>query len=335
MSEWTDVPEKRDQSASNVPSAKPAVQQKGVSTARGADPSTNTPPSDDYDEIPVEELVRLTRELTQRITNADRQRLAEELQSSGHQRTIQTKGPLTLQQFFTGEIDLDSELAHRFANAPLLSSMSVNPRKVTSLTRRVSAILTSQDGGAMITFDVELQTGRLEVTFTLGSMLSFRFDLGFIEKSDRQRWIDLMRRNSGIAFLWTKERWENDYMIWVVREYFARLYAFSPKRFEAAVRMTPDMIEKVINWFEAYWLHNQGEEETRVRKPNKRLLEKAKQQAAAASTKDTAPLDKDKAPPAPSDVEETASTPEEAKIDEEPLPSEEDSTESDASKFEW
>ena len=34
------------------------------------------PPGDSGDDIPVEELIRLTREFTRRITNQDRQRLA-------------------------------------------------------------------------------------------------------------------------------------------------------------------------------------------------------------------------------------------------------------------
>lgn len=291
----------------------------------------------EYEEIPVEELVRLTRELTQRITDADRQRLAEELQSTGHQRSIQTKGPLTLQQFFTGEIDLDTELAYRFANAPLMSSMSVNPRKINAMTRRASTIFTAQDGSTMLTFDVELYTGRLEATFTANSMLSFRFDLGFIEKAARQRWIDLMRRKSGIAFLWTKDRWENDYLIFVVREYFTRVYAFSPKRFEAAVRMTPDTVEKMVNWFEAHWLRNETEEETRSSQRKKPAALNALQQKSTAET----PVQKQPAAPAntsksaksaeaPHPASEENPTPDQPKA-ETPV----DDDESDASNFEW
>src|SRR5713226_3726467 len=79
------------------------------------------------DGIPVEELVRLTREFTARITNEDRQRLALELNESGHQRTVQSSAPFLLQQFFTGKIDLDVELARRYPSAPLLSSASFTP----------------------------------------------------------------------------------------------------------------------------------------------------------------------------------------------------------------
>lgn len=310
--------------------AKPAHQSPLDSAERPSMAARPKATVNEYEEIPVEELVRLTRELTQRITDADRQRLAEELQSTGHQRSIQTKGPLTLQQFFTGEIDLDTELAHRFANAPLMSSMSVNPRKITSMTRRASTIFTAQDGSTMLTFDVELYTGRLEASFTAYSMLSFRFDLGFIEKLARQRWLDLMRRKSGIAFLWTKERWENDYLIFVVREYFTRIYAFSPKRFEAAVRMTPDTVEKMVNWFEAHWLRNEIEEETRNGKQSKPPVLRALQTKPNAepknqqTKKDVLTTEQqaqdDQSMESPSD-EDTASPP--------------DDEESDASKFDW
>lgn len=255
MSEWADAP--NEQSASQPLSVpKPAHQPRLDSDEKRQSQANPAVTTSEYDQIPVEELVRLTRELTERITNADRQRLAEELKNSEHHRSIQTNAPITLQQFFTGEIDLDTELAQRFSSAPLISSMSANPKNIGVLTRRASAILTSQDGEAMVTFDLRLQTGHLEVIFTASSMLSFRFDLGQIQPSDRQRWLDLMRRKTGgIAFLWTRQRWENDYMIFVVREYFTRLYAFSPKRFESGVRMTPEVIQNLLGWLENHWVH--------------------------------------------------------------------------------
>lgn len=257
MSEWTDSPEQ--QSANQPLSVPKPAHQPRVSGDEKRQSQAMTPSTPEYDEIPVDELVRLTRELTERITNADRQRLAEELKSAGDHKSIQTNAPITLQQFFTGEIDLDTELATRFSSSPLISSMSVQPKNIGVLTRRASAILTSQDGEAMLTFDLRLQSGYLEVIFTASSMLSFRFDLGQIQQADRQRWLDLMhRKTGGIAFLWSRQRWENDYMIWVVREYFVRLYAFSPKRFEAGVRMTPDVIQKLLTWLEEHWVKPQA-----------------------------------------------------------------------------
>lgn len=215
------------------------------------DTQPQAPHNMDYEDIPVEELIKLTRELTQRITNADRQRLALELRESGHSRIVQNQGPISLQQFFRGEIDLDTELARRFAQAPLLSDITTQKPTVQ---RRASSILTSQDGSAMLTFDLHVQTGVLEAIFTLHSMLSLRFDLGNIPPAERHRWLGLMRRNSGITFLWTKERWENDYMIFVVRENFARVYAFSTGQFEAGVRITLDVLGKLIDWLEMHWL---------------------------------------------------------------------------------
>lgn len=205
-----------------------------------------------WDEIPVDELVRLTRELTDRITNMDRQRLAKELKTS--KTTFKTNAPITLQQFFTGEIDLDSELARRFANAPLMSDIRLNPKRPAKLleTRRAGALLSTQDNASQMAFDMDIRDGALVASFTLGSMLSFKFDIGVIEPSERRRWLELMRRQSGIAFLWSSERWQRDYVIWVVRENFARLYAFSD-RFEAAARITPDATHALLDWLEAFW----------------------------------------------------------------------------------
>ncbi len=234
-----------------IPTVPKPAHQPSHPAASPKQPSVEVP--SDYDEIPVDELIRLTRELTQRITNADRKRLEEELQESGHQRSVRARGPIELQQFFVGEIDLDTELAKRFTNAPLMTDITLHPQDYGLNTRRISAIMKSQDGGAMITFDLQPRTGMLETTFTYGSMLSFRFHLGILDKTDRRRWLDLMRRPSGIAFLWTKERWEKDYLICVVRENFARIYAFAPDRFEAAVRVTLDVVDELLDWLESHW----------------------------------------------------------------------------------
>jgi hypothetical protein len=83
----------------------------------------HNPEYPELDEIPVNELIRMTREFTRRITNQDRQRLGMDLRESGHSRSLLITAPITLQQFFSGEIDLDSDLARRFLNAPLLSSV--------------------------------------------------------------------------------------------------------------------------------------------------------------------------------------------------------------------
>jgi hypothetical protein len=208
------------------------------------------------DEIPVEELIRITREFTRRITNQDRQRLALDLRESGHQRSIQVSAPVALQLFFSGEIDLDPELARRFVNAPLLSHVRFIPEPGEPVRRQASALFSSQDDSAIMTVDAPINNGSdacLEFTFTLFSSLALRFNLQPLVTADRRRWLDLMRRESGIAFLWTRSRWEQAYIIFVVREHFARLYAFSPYGFEAAARLTPDMVTGLLDWLDGLW----------------------------------------------------------------------------------
>ncbi len=277
------------------------------------------------DAIPVEQLIKAARELTQRITNDDRQRVVKELKDAGHHLNIRTKAPVELMEFFTGEIDLDTELAKRYAHAPLLSQGSFRPSKPgPDVKRKAVAILTSQDDSAMVTVDMFLETQALEITFTLGSMVSMRFTIGAIETGERQRWLELMRRNSGIAFLWTKQRWEEDYLIFVVRENFARVYAFSPKRFEAAIRITPDIVDKLVDWLEAFWFH---EKQTAKRAEAPTLL---RPPSSPSPNPDTQPMlavvdeipksPKPAAPVPPANV---------------PAPSENDTTDSEPFPFEW
>ena len=204
------------------------------------------------DGIPVEELVRMTREFTARITNEDRQRLALELNESGHQRSIQSSAPFLLQQFFTGKIDLDVELARRYPSPPLLSESHFNPEPGKP-ARHGLALLSSQDGSASLSLEMHSPTGSLDISFLLQSMIAVRFSLGSIADTHRSKFLQLMRRPSGIVFLWTRERWEKDYLIFVVRDYFARLYAFGPGRFDGACRLTPDCLDEMITWLETFW----------------------------------------------------------------------------------
>ncbi|MBN1965823.1 MAG: hypothetical protein JW910_14320 [Anaerolineae bacterium] len=208
------------------------------------------------DDIPVEELIRITREFTRRITNQDRQRLAVDLRESGHQRSLQIAAPIALQQFFAGEVDLDTELARRFANAPLLSHVHFVPEPGEPVRRQASAIFACQDDSMLLTFDVHTGSdpdATLDMTFTLSSALALRFRLAPLQATDRRRWLDMMQRESGITFLWTRQRWEQPYVICVVREHFARLYAFSPAGFEASVRLTPDMSSTLLDWLGRLW----------------------------------------------------------------------------------
>lgn len=178
--------------------------------------------------------------------------LQQELTLSGHQYTIQNSAPVVLQRFFTGEIDLDVELGKRFNGAPLLSFATMRPEEPGD-SLRGTADLVSQDDHARLTVDFNRINGVLEVGYTLGAMLSLRFELSNLPEIDRRRWLDLMRRDQGIAFLWSRARWERDYMIFVVRRYNIRAYAFSPRGYEAAVRLTPDVLTKFLDWLEAFW----------------------------------------------------------------------------------
>lgn len=214
------------------------------------------PPANPLEEIPVEELIRLTREFTRRITNQDRQRLALDLRETGHQRTIQISAPVALQQFFSGEIDLDAELSRYFLNAPLLAHARFVPAPGEPVRRQATAMFSCQDDSAMMVVNAPIKNepdASLEFNIVLSSSLAMRFNLNGLSRTDRLRWLDLMRRENGIAFLWTRDRWEQPYIIFVVREYFARLYAFSPHGLEAAVRMVPDMVKEMLDWLQNLW----------------------------------------------------------------------------------
>lgn len=215
----------------------------------------------DLDEIPVEELIRITREFTRRITNQDRQRLGLELRESGHQRSIQISAPVTLQQFFSGEIDLDTDLARRFSNAPLLSNVKVFPKLGQPVKRMATAIFSSNDDFATMNVDAHTdKDATLDFTFTVFSALALRFRLAPLAAGERQRWLDLMRRPNGITFLWTHQRWEESHLIFVVREYYGRVYAFSPDGKQAAARLTPDAIQDLTDWLEDLWFPGRREE---------------------------------------------------------------------------
>ncbi len=189
-----------------------------------------------------------------RISAEDRQRLLRDLSGTGSlRRSIRIdQAPVTIKQFLRGEIDLDTELARRFANAPLLTSIARSPQDTRPASRAVAA-LTSQDSGAMLTIDIYSEQNVTESTFTLNHMLALRFHLADLSTYDKRRWLDLMRREAGVAFLWTSKRWEDDYFIFVLRPHYVRMYAFSPQRFEASVRITHPVARQLINWLDIRW----------------------------------------------------------------------------------
>ncbi|MEP7289210.1 MAG: hypothetical protein ABI947_25955 [Chloroflexota bacterium] len=240
MPEWSETPQfdiGPMPTAQNAGKPKPATDQPGF-----------------VDGIPVEELVRLTREFTARITNEDRQRLALDLSESGHQRSIQSSAPFLLQQFFTGKIDLDAELARRYPSPPLLSSSSFTP-EIGKQARHGFALFSSQDNAAAMSVEVHGASGALNIGFLLQSMISIRFSIGATADSQRKKTLELLRRQNGTAFLWTRERWESDFLIFVVRDHFARIYAFGPERFDGACRLTPDCFDQLLTWLETFWMN--------------------------------------------------------------------------------
>ncbi|MDX1993626.1 MAG: hypothetical protein SF029_14655 [bacterium] len=160
--------------------------------------------------------------------------------------------PWMLQQFFNGEIDLDIELATRFQRMPLMSNISF--RGLGTKNERGVATITTQDNAAQVVFEADAATRVVQMAFTYGSMLTLRFGLRSLNDVDRSRWLELMRRDQGgLAFLWGPARWEHDYLICISRKYYTNLYAFSPNNFEAAVRLTPEVTRKLLDWLEKFW----------------------------------------------------------------------------------
>lgn len=194
------------------------------------------------------------REVHARITAQDRQRLLRDLGGTGSlRRSIKVdQAPVTIKQFLRGEIDLDTELARRFASAPLMTSIAMSPKDARPASR-ATAMMMSQDMAAMLTFDIYAAQDVTEATFTLSHMLALRFRLVTLSGYDKRRWVDLMRRRAGAAFLWSGRRWEDDYLIFVLRPHYIRLYAFSPNRFEASVRISHPAAKQIIEWLEMRW----------------------------------------------------------------------------------
>lgn len=189
-----------------------------------------------------------------RETAQDRQRLLRDLSGTGSLRRSGRidQAPLTIKQFLRGEIDLDSELARRFARAPLLTTIARSPQD-TRPALQATAMLSSQDGRAAFNIDIYAEQDVTEVTFTLSHMLAMRFRLENLSPYDKRRWLDLMRREAGVAFLWTNRRWEDDYAIFVLRPHYVRVYAFSPQHFEASVRIIRPIARQLINWLDMRW----------------------------------------------------------------------------------
>lgn len=221
------------------------------------------------EELPAEQLIRLTRDFIRRVTNEDRQRLALDLRVSGHQRTLRSAPPM-LQRFIAGETDLDEELARRYVHTPLLSHVRFLPAPGEPVRRQTSAYFSSQDDSALLTVGAPVggKNGAVvEFTFTLMSMVGLAFRIDPLTVEERRRWLELVRRENGVTVLWTRARWENPYAIFVVRDHFARIYAFAPTGFEAAARLTPDMLNALTDWLETVWFSRRATPDPNSERP--------------------------------------------------------------------
>jgi hypothetical protein len=63
----------------------------------------------------------------------------------------------------------------------------------------------------------------------------------------------MQRESGGLAFLWSQARWDHNYVICNVRQYYTNFYAFSPRGFEAAARLTAPVTKKMLDWLAGAW----------------------------------------------------------------------------------
>ncbi|MEM9951456.1 MAG: hypothetical protein AAF846_07645 [Chloroflexota bacterium] len=160
--------------------------------------------------------------------------------------------PWTLQQFFDGEIDLEQELLKRHQTVPAMTTFKTRTLGMNS--SREVATLTTQDNSAQIIVDADFASKVVQFSFTYGSMMTLRFVLRDIPANARDRWLELMRREGGgLAMLWNENRWRDDYLICVSRDYSTNIFAFSPRNFESAVRLTKETTNQLLDWLEKVW----------------------------------------------------------------------------------
>ena len=160
--------------------------------------------------------------------------------------------PWALQHYFDGEIDLIKDLIGRFPQVPVMSLF--NAREVGETTRRSVATMATQDGAASLVVDLDVPSRAVQFTFILNSMLALRFIPGKLTDADRAQFLEPMRGETGeVAFLWDQSRWSSDYLIGATYKSFANLFAFSPHHVEAAVRLTPEVTRRLLDWLDSYW----------------------------------------------------------------------------------
>lgn len=208
-------------------------------------PNAETPPND----MPKKES---RPELRIEQFALEMNRAVDKTISTSPSRELTSEPPWTLEQFFNGEIDLDVELTKRFPTMPMMAN--INFRTLGTKSGRKVATLNTQDNSASLVIDADMSSKVIQMSFTLGSMLTLRFSLAQLSDMDRTRWVDLMRRDQGgLAFLWGPNRWASDYLICISRKNHTNFYAFSPNNFEAGIRLTPPVMKQLLDWLDEVW----------------------------------------------------------------------------------
>jgi hypothetical protein len=167
--------------------------------------------------------------------------------------------PWHISRALSGEGDLHTDLAQRYPNQPLMSLFST--RTIEGRSPRAIASLAAQDGSASLHVEIDPNSRALQCAYTLGSMLTLRFDLAHLSELDCVGWVEQMRQGQDRpTLLWGKQRWRADYLIWSVREHYTNLYAFSPLHIEAAARLTPTLTKRLVLWMTEHWHIGQATE---------------------------------------------------------------------------
>ena len=213
---------------------------------------TNSLSADKLINMSNSELAEVSREITGRLNNQDWQKIVHDLRVSGHVHTFHKSAPPFLQHYLRLETDLEEELAGHSMSSPLMSSLSLSPKRPKGDEERMIARLSSQDTGSTMEIGIYPEMDTMTAAFTVKNMLTLRFKFPHLDLDERRGFLEMMRRDEGIVVLWTRERWEQDYMIFVKKKVFTRAYAFS-SNFEALARMTNEATGNLLDWLERCW----------------------------------------------------------------------------------
>ena len=179
-------------------------------------------------------------------------------------RQLPAAAPWMLHEFLNGNMDekaLDQELGRRFPNMPVMSNAHF--RTGDTAGRYGIATLSTQDNAAALIVDVDRSTRVTQFSFTLRSMLSLRYNFAALTAMDRSRWLENVRlKDTHLAFLWSQQRWQGDYLLCVTHKYHTTIFAFSALHFESATRLTGDVSTKLLDWLDDYWKVEPGEKPT-------------------------------------------------------------------------